>query len=413
MGAKLSCPGLPMNRICRLENKIQNYAWGSCTAIPELLGIEPDANIPCAELWMGAHPKAPSMVLLGDRKASLLDLVKEDPIAILGRKAARQFDGQLPYLFKVLAAEKPLSLQAHPDSRQAAEGFKREIQQGVSMDAFDRNYKDEQHKPECICALTRFWGINGFRKISEIQALLDRIHLPELAPRLEQLRKSPGPAGLKQFFHGMMTLSRDRKASAVERLLAGLDGTGWDGSIKKWIQILAEEYPGDIGIFSPLIMHLVCLEPGQAMFLEAGDLHAYLKGVGIEIMANSDNVLRGGLTPKHVDVQELMKVLNFREKSIQILDPVPDHQGERIYPTPAAEFVLSAISLNNTSIYTSPLDRSVEIMLCTTGRARIRDLVQGRDIRINQGDVLLIPASVGQYELKGHAELFKAGVPGA
>ena len=160
-----------MKTIGILKNTVQDYAWGSLTAIPELLG-QPATGSPQAELWMGAHPKAPSQVYHDGKWESLLQVIEAHPADVLGKEAAEKFGGKLPYLFKVLAAAKPLSIQAHPNSHQAKEGFARENRLGISLMASNRNYKDDNHKPECICALTRFWGMNGFRRIPEITKYL-------------------------------------------------------------------------------------------------------------------------------------------------------------------------------------------------------------------------------------------------
>jgi len=285
-----------MKTIGLLKNTIQEYAWGSYTAIPELLGCESPAQAPQAELWLGAHPKAPSMVNCNGRWVSLLELIEQSPEDILGEKVAQRFDNRLPYLFKVLAAAKPLSIQAHPSRTQAKQGFARENRLRIPLDAANRNYKDDNHKPECICALTPFWALNGFRNISDILSLLEKTCHQGLETEITNLREKPDSQGLKRFFHELMTMEPPRQKQVINDALSYAQKHIQEDKVFEWMIHLHNEYPADIGVFAPVILNLICLEPGQAMFLPSGEMHAYLDGVGIELMANSDNVLRGGLT---------------------------------------------------------------------------------------------------------------------
>jgi mannose-6-phosphate isomerase len=400
-----------MKQIGLMKNIIQEYAWGSYTAIPELLGNVSPAKTPQAELWMGAHPKAPSMVKCDGNWKSLLELIEKNPLDILGEKVAEKFDNSLPYLFKVLAAAKPLSIQAHPSRDQAKRGFERENRVGIPIDAYNRNYKDDNHKPECICALSLLWALNGFRKISDIVGLMEKICPKGLKNELDNLRGEPNSLGLKNFFQAMMTMDRDRQKQIIADAITSAQKFIDDDQAYKWMIDLHREYPADIGIFSPVLLNLICLKPGQAMYLRAGELHAYIDGVGIEIMANSDNVLRGGLTPKHVDVPELLKVLNFEEREIDILIPEESNNYESIYSSSAEEFILSVISVKEGIIYNSPLDRSVEILLCTEGNATVFDSGENDKIDIAGGRSVIIPAIVEKYSIEGNATLYKAAVP--
>ncbi len=400
-----------MKQIGLMKNIVQEYAWGSYTAIPELLGNVSPAKTPQAELWMGAHPKAPSMVKCDGNWKSLLELIEKNPHDILGEKVAEKFDNRLPYLFKVLAAAKPLSIQAHPSRAQAKRGFERENRVGTPIDAYNRNYKDDNHKPECICALSLLWALNGFRKISDIVGLMEKICPRGLKNELDNLRGEPNSLGLKNFFQAMMTMDRDRQKQIIADAITNAQKFIDDDQAYKWMINLHREYPADIGVFSPVLLNLICLKPGQAMFLRAGELHAYLDGVGIEIMANSDNVLRGGLTPKHVDVPELLKVLNFEEREVDILIPEESSNYESIYSSSAEEFILSVISVKEGIIYNSPLDRSVEILLCTDGNATVFDSGKNDKIDIAGGRSVIIPAIVEKYSIEGKATLYKAAVP--
>ena len=397
--------------ICLLENTIQEYVWGSYTAIPELLGNDSPANTPQAELWMGAHPKAPSIVRCNGKWISLLELIDKNSHDILGKKVAQRFKNRLPYLFKVLAAAKPLSIQAHPSKEQACEGFDRENRLGIPLGAPNRNYKDENHKPECICALTSFWALNGFRKIPDMISLMGRICPPGLKKDFDMFRQQPNSRGLKEFFKAMMIMDRTTQNQIISDVVKNADHLKDKNAAYQWIIDLHEEYPSDIGILSPIILNLICLEPGQAMFLPAGTLHAYLDGVGIELMANSDNVLRGGLTPKHVDVKELLNVLNFEERDINILKMDKINPCEHQYESHAEEFVLSVIAVKTDMNYYSPDKRYVEILLCTDGDALVVDFAENKTVHINKGMSILIPAVVKKYGIKGDAVFYKAAVP--
>jgi len=400
-----------MKKISLMRNTVQEYAWGSYTAIPELLGNVSPAKVPQAELWMGAHPKAPSMVKCDENWISLLELIEKNPQDILGEKVAEKFDNSLPYLFKVLAAAKPLSIQAHPSRYQAKQGFERENRQGIPIDAYNRNYKDDNHKPECICALTLFWALNGFRKISGILTLMEKICTHGLKKELDNLREQPNSTGLKNFFQSMMTMNRKRQKHIIADAVSNAQKFTDDDPAYKWMVDLHKEYPADIGVFSPILLNLICLEPGQAMFLPAGEPHAYLDGVGIELMANSDNVLRGGLTPKYIDVPELLNVLNFEERELNILQTEEINECECVYASHAEEFVLSIISVREDVIYNSSSDRSIEILLCTDGKATITDLGKNDKVVVDRGKSIIIPAIVKKYSIQGNAIFYKAAVP--
>jgi mannose-6-phosphate isomerase len=400
-----------MRKIGLLKNTIQEYAWGSRTAIPELLGQPVPAEKPQAELWMGAHPKAPSQVLSDGIWRSLPEVIQESPAETLGQEVAARFSNKLPFLFKVLAAARPLSIQAHPNKEQAEQGFARENELGVPLDSPQRNYRDDNHKPEIICALTPFCALNGFRKLEEALRLLEKIRVPGLAEIVSFLRSHPNRDGLKKFFNHLMTTDRGKQRKIVEQAVNSAEQQTNEEPVWTWMIKLNEEYPGDMGVLSPLFLNLVRLKPQQAMYLPAGELHGYLEGVGIELMANSDNVLRGGLTPKHIDVQELLTVLNFTYDDLNILGPENLAFGEATYSTEAEEFVLSVMRLNKGAPFSSPRNRSVEIMICTEGEVSVTDLSAGDITRLTRGISIIVPAAVEQYRIEGEATLYKATVP--
>lgn len=400
-----------MMRIGLLKNTVQEYAWGSYTYIPELLGNDSPASTPQAELWMGAHPKAPSMVKCNGQWRSLAALIEKNPAEILGKAVAEKFDNRLPYLFKVLAAAKPLSIQAHPSLAQAKEGFERENRLGIPLSAHDRNYKDDNHKPECICALTSFWALNGFRKVSGIIALMEKICPPGLKRELDNLQMQPNSLGLKKFFQAMLTMDRKQQKRIIADAITHAQKFKNNNRTYKWMIDLHNEYPADIGVFAPILLNLTCLKPGEAMFLPAGELHAYLNGVGIELMANSDNVLRGGLTSKHVDVPELLNALTFEEHELNILSKEEINECEGVYFSRAEEFILSIISVRDGKAYNSSTNRSAEILLCTHGDATITDLDKNDKIDLTRGRSIIIPAVLEKYRIEGKATFFKAAVP--
>ncbi|MGD9073328.1 MAG: mannose-6-phosphate isomerase, class I [Desulfobacterales bacterium] len=400
-----------MQRIGILKNTIQPYAWGSHTAIAELLGTRPEPDTPQAELWMGAHPKAPSLMAVDAEWVSLEELIERYPQEMLGRRAAVMFHNKLPFLFKVLAAARPLSLQAHPSFAQARQGFERENAQGIPLDAPQRNYRDANHKPECICALTPFWVLHGFRKIPEILALGSRLDLAVFEDLLNVLRNRPDAQGLKSFFKALMTLSPAKRALLTEQAVKTALAFASEDPVYRWMGELGKAYPGDVGILGPILLNLILLQPGQALYLPAAELHAYLEGTGIELMANSDNVLRGGLTPKHVDIEELLRVLNFEERTAHVLTPRSTAGGERVYECPAREFVLSTITVVSKTTYSSPRVRGIEILLCTAGAGKVTDQGTGEEVALPKGRAALVPAAVKGYVLEGEAVVYKAAVP--
>ena len=404
--------GKIMNSICLLRNPIQDYAWGSSTAIPNLLGTKNSGGTPQAELWMGAHPKAPSLVYYQGQWVALPDLIQAHAVEILGEKVAERFANRLPYLFKVLAAARPLSIQAHPSLEQAQKGFERETALEIPLSAPNRNYKDDNHKPECLCALTSFRALCGFRNCSEILKLIDKLEIRHLQVEVEHFRRQPDADGLKIFFTTLMTMAAPRMHTVVAEAKEKAVKVQNLSSEFQWMVKLSKEFPNNIGIFSPILLNLIELKPGQAIFIPAGDLHAYLDGVGIELMANSDNVLRGGLTPKHVDVPELLSILNFNSRKVETQEPDADEQHERIYQGDAAEFVLSAITLPGDSAYRSPELHSVELLLCTEGAATIRAVEEENEpLRFAKGTSVIIPAAAKTYTINGNCTFYKASVP--
>jgi mannose-6-phosphate isomerase len=397
-----------LQHIALLENKIQKYAWGSKTAIPELLGQAPDGD-PYAELWMGAHPAAPSEVNMDGRRVSITQLIEADPESILGNRAAKRFENKLPFLFKVLAAGMPLSIQAHPDAIQAKKGFERETAAGVPLTSATRNYKDGNHKPECICAIAPFWALNGFRPISEILTNVERFCPKGLENEISELKSRPAGQALKAFFGGLLKKPEDEACRIVDEAYnQACSGDASQDLVSKWIARLYEAYPKDVGVLAPAFLNLILLKPGEALYLDSGRLHSYLEGIGMEIMANSDNVLRGGLTPKHVDVPELLNVLKFEETIPAILKPEQVTPGIRRYATPAEEFELSEIKVEDCLRFDDRKGTGVEILICLQGKARAYDDSPSGELILSKGMSMIVPDSVKGYCLEGNATFYRA-----
>ena len=399
-----------MKHIHILKNPIQKYAWGSRTALQSLLDWPKPWEEPAAELWMGVHPKAPSNVHVDGRWVSLIEVVTADPVSVLGADAAVQFSNKLPFLFKVLAADRPLSIQVHPHMKQAQDGFKRENRNNIPFDAPHRNYKDASYKPECLCAVTRFEAMKGFRAPEEILKLMDRVFSKVPSEVFDPLRKGQESAALMRFFTSLMSMDPVRKAQVVNDAVKGAEGIAGEDRSFHWLLELSREYPGDVGVLSPLFLNLVDLSPGEAIYVPAGELHAYLKGVGMEIMASSDNVLRGGLTPKHIDIPELLEIVNFTASPVLKQKPPADDNFERVYKTPAAEFQLSEIVLNGDERFVSRKERSVEILICMAGEGLVEELPGGRSLPLRKGMSIIVPSAVPGYAVSGHISLYKGGV---
>ncbi|MFH1488038.1 MAG: mannose-6-phosphate isomerase, class I, partial [Pseudomonadota bacterium] len=372
-------------------------------------------------LWMGAHPGAPSRVLVDGRWISLQELIQKAPLDILGKETAEKFSNEIPFLFKVLAAAEPLSIQAHPDKAQALEGFKRETELNIPLDAANRSYKDKNHKPEIFCALTPCWALKGFRRVEEIAATLDKLGIREIVDFGTSLGEKTSSRVLKRFFAKVITLEKEGRERIVkEATSAALEGAAAAARkdpeadidpVMSWILKLHQAYPGDVGCLSPLFLNLVCLNPGEALLIPPGELHAYLDGAGIELMANSDNVLRGGLTPKTIDRPELLKILKFHEGPVNILKPESRGSGELLYPAEVEEFTLSRITVHEGAYFESPRNRSMEIMICMEGDGRITDLNTDDALPFSRGVSFIVPAAVDRYRVEGNATLYKAAVP--
>src|SRR5664279_830922 len=396
-----------------MHNRIRPYAWGSRTAIAELLGAPSPSPHPQAELWIGAHP-ADSSTLVDERgERSLADLIAQDPIGMVGEHSYALFGARLPFLLKVLAADEPLSLQAHPSVEQATRGFAAEETAGIPRTSGNRNYRDSSHKPELICALTEFHALCGFREPSATVRLLSALEVPQLDHYLGLLSGQPDQHGTRALFSSIITIPPAALGPLLAAVLAAcVDKVRGGGEFTVEYRTaleLGERYPGDAGVLASLLLNRFTLQPGQALYLPEGNLHAYLSGVAVEIMANSDNVLRGGLTPKHVDVPELMKVLDFTTGDVPVLAGDPGRPGEWIYPTPAAEFRLSRLLLAGGSdggpweiTHDGP-----QVLLTVEGEIEVTDAT-GTRLTVPRGHSVWVAAADGPVWLSGTGKAFRA-----
>ncbi|MGW6122584.1 mannose-6-phosphate isomerase, class I [Nocardia sp. NPDC055165] len=399
-----------------LVGALRSYAWGSRTALAQLCGRPVPSAHPEAELWFGAHPADPAHVQTGSGTRSLLEVLMADPAGELG-PAAETFGARLPFLLKILAAEEPLSLQAHPSSAQARTGFERENRTGVALDSPLRNYRDDSHKPELVVALERFEALAGFRDPHRTVDLLRALDVPGLNIYAELLAAQPDSAGLRTLFTTWITLPPAVLSKLLPTVLEGcvnyLSAKGareFTAEVRTALE-LAEVYPGDAGVLAALLLNRLTLEPGQALFLAAGNLHAYLRGVGVEIMANSDNVLRGGLTPKHVDVPELLRVLDFEPIDLPVIEPEPSSDGGIRYRTPAPEFALCRFDLSADDEPVVLADAGPGIVLCTAGTLELSE--NGHTLIVERGSAAWISATdtdIKARALRGPAQLFSACV---
>jgi mannose-6-phosphate isomerase len=390
----------------RLVGVVQPYAWGSPTVIPELLGVEPSGE-PQAELWFGAHPLAPSMAA-GEPLDKIVD---RDPEAVVGRASVQAFGPRLPFLVKIIAAERPLSLQAHPTRQQAEAGYAREEAAGVPRDAPNRTYRDGWPKPEVLCALRQTEALCGFRDPAETYALFAQLSAPRVLSLVAPLSDESLPAieRLAVVFGRLLRLRADQRP-IVEEAMAAAARVSDDGELGRFARTASEIgsfYPGDPGVLAALLMNRLTLQPNDALYLPAGNLHAYLSGGGVEIMANSDNVLRGGLTPKHIDVDELLRVVDFTPGFGGLIKPAQESPGVWRYPTPAPEFAFWRLEAGEAALAV-PATGGARILLVTQGSVI---LSSGHEqLALARGESALLSATE-RATLTGPATVF-VGAPG-
>lgn len=385
-----------------LRGRIRDYAWGSREVLARLQGRPVPSDRPEAELWLGAHPGDPGTVDRAGAQVSLIDVLAEDPRRWLGADVVDQFGPRLPYLLKVLAPDAPLSLQAHPDAEQARAGYAAE---SADPELTHRNYVDPYHKPELLVAVSPFQALCGFRDPAESAELLDAFGVPALVPVVAALRT--GTEGLRDAVRALLTWPESDRAELVSALAAA-DVPDRYARSAALVGDLAKRYPADPGVAVALLLNHVDLAPGEAIWMPAGNLHAYLYGTGVEILAASDNVLRGGLTPKHVDVRELLRVLRFEVLADPVLAPVQHAPGVVTWPVPVADFALHGVRLDGV-VGSASLDlRGPRIALCLGGEVTVAD--RAGQVRLGPGQAAVGPADGGPLTLSGVGEAYVASV---
>jgi mannose-6-phosphate isomerase len=391
----------------RLDNPVRRYAWGSVSDLPEFAGLPADDG-PQAELWMGAHPDDSSLVRRDGTARPLAEVIAADPDAELGPAVAARFGGRLPFLLKVLAAERPLSLQVHPDKAYAQAAYQAQLRAGTT----DGDYTDDNHKPELICALRDgFQALSGFRPVPDTLALLDELAVPQLTAYTTLLTGQNAEDGLRTLVTELLTERQDHSgtiaaiAKAADRLAAG--DRRWAAAGAAYSR-LAAAYPADPGVLVALLLNHAVLAEGDALFVGAGVPHCYLTGLGAEIMASSDNVLRAGLTSKRVNVPELLRVLDFRPAPLRVLRPEPDGDAET-YPVPVPDFRLSRLRLGEDPRLVTPAlaDGGPRIVLCIAGSATLR-APGGAELRLGRGESAFLPASGPAVTATGPGTILRA-----
>lgn len=369
-----------------LRGVVQHYSWGGNSFIPSLLNIDNEGKKPFAEYWLGAHENAPSLVE-GKDAVPLNEFIRSNP-SVLGKEVVQKF-GRLPYLLKVLDVRDMLSIQVHPSKTDAEQGFEAEEKAGIARNAPNRNYKDDNHKPELMLALGEFYLLHGFREAASLRSILQEV------PELRNLVSVFGDNNYKALYEYVMNLPQETVNEELRPLLDRIIPAYRAGSLSKdhpdfWAARAAitfnEKDRIDRGIYSVYFFNVVKMKRGQAIFQDAGLPHAYLEGQNIEIMANSDNVLRGGLTTKYIDTKELIRHIHFEPTIPRILDPAPDPvSGERRFITPAADFELSEIVMRpGQSFQWNPA--SIEILFNYEGKVQVDEL------RVRRGEAVMAPA---------------------
>lgn len=390
---------------------MQPYAWGSRTAIAELRGRPAPTAQPEAELWMGAHPSAPSGLDRAAGHTTLDVVIAADPVRELGRPCAERFGGRLPFLLKVLAAQTALSIQVHPSREQARAGFREEDERGLARGDKARNYVDDWPKPEILCALTRFEVLAGMRTTADAAALLRALRVAELEPLAADLAAARSPGALTQALTRILTWPDEGRAALVAAVTAACgrlaNGAGalesYAAACAATVRIAAG-HPGDLGVVASLLLRHVVLVPGEAVFLPAGGLHSYLHGTGIELLANSDNVVRAGLTGKHIDVPELLR-LTDPAVAVPVIAPRALGDGVFVYDSPAPEFRLYRAELGTGEV-TLP-GAGARLVLCTEGTVELH-APDGGALKAGRGESCFLSARDGAVTASGPAVIFLA-----
>lgn len=392
----------------RLSGAVKDYAWGSTSAISDFTGIDFGGQR-VAELWFGAHNG--TQALAGGRP--LAEVIAADPTGILGEDVSARFDGQLPFLLKLIAPEQPLSLQVHPGKELAESGFQAEEEAGIPLDSPRRNYRDRNHKPEMIFALTRFEAFAGFRAPRRAIEVLENLNAPLAREMREILRANPGYRGLRAVARKLLAPLDEERQTQIEAVITAcqdrLDrGTSPSLRVDRQAVALARTYPSDPGAVLSLLLNPVTLRPGEALFIPTGAVHAYVSGLGIEVMSSSDNVLRAGLTPKHIDAGEALRCMDFHGAPPVRIAPEMNGRGTGIYYAPVDDFELSVSEITGEEWIPIP-GRGPRILLGISGDLEVG--IGGSIETIRTGEAIFIAAAEGAVRSRGNGKLAQAGVP--
>ena len=389
-----------------LQNTIQRYAWGRHDGMAELVGSDPTGG-PEAELWVGAHPVAPSRVVGDQAGRTLAEVIADDPERWLGAALVAGGVTTLPFLLKVLAIGEPLSLQAHPSRAEARAGFLREEEAGIPLDAAERTYRDANAKPESLVALTDTWALCGFRAPPEVVSLLEPLGVEALEPVVKAL-VGGAPATLGEALAWVLHLHGPERASVAEAVAdaAASRSTGDRADPYHWVVELARRHPSDPGCLAPLLLHVLHLAPDEAVHLPSGNLHAYLHGAGVELMAASDNVLRGGLTVKHIDVDELLHVLRF-EPGVPA-PPARTHPGPGLTVYDCAEDAFGLVAVDPQPSGTTIVPTGPSLLLATGGPVRVAG--RSGSLSLHGGAAAFVPPGHEELAVSGPGRLWWATV---
>jgi mannose-6-phosphate isomerase len=392
-----------------LQPVVRPYAWGSRRGIAELQGRPFPTEGPEAELWMGAHPSAPSVVCRNGRRTTLEAVIAADPVGELGPACVARFGTRLPFLLKVLSAEVALSIQLHPSRVQAEAGFRAENERGLPPGDPARNYVDDWPKPELLCALTPFEVLAGLRTPKDAAGLLRALDVDQVRPLAAGLEGAVGEQVPAEALASILEWPEPGRAELIGAVLAACASlASADGPYRDACQAAVREsanHPGDLGLVAMLLMRHTVLQPGQALFMPAGGLHAYLRGTGAELLANSDNVIRAGLTRKHVDVPELLTLLD-PDARVAVILPRPLAEGVEVYETPAPEFRLYQLDLPGGRLALP--GSGPRILLCTEGSVVLRG--ESGQVSVARGESCFVSAADGVVTGTGQARAVLAGV---
>ncbi len=397
--------------VYELQSRVQKYSWGDPDLLPGFLGRHNASREPWAELWYGAHPRAPSTVITADgEKLGLREVIARDPQGILG---AGKGDN-LPFLLKILAVAKPLSLQVHPSAGKAARGYSRENLSVLPQDDEDRNYTDERHKPEFIVAMDRFEGMCGFRPLNEMLSIMRLVSGDEWEKYLGRLLEQPSKMEMAMLFYSFISMELADKARVlraarrrIDRIVSSAPSSSSEFRALKWVPALMDEFPNDMAALAPIMLNTFDMSPGEGLYVAPGQPHAYFRGCALEVMANSDNEVRAGLTLKRIDLTEFLALLNFDSAALSFCAPCAAAPGTiSPYDIATDEFSLAVLRGSREGI-SCERDNGPEILLCVEGPVRVT-AASGASYELKRGKALFIDASEGSYAVTGEGMLFRA-----